>query len=127
LSILADANMIPAYGGNPALFGAFYMVRPIADRLPEPDTAPTVGPAQENRMPHRLTVFAVGLIAAGALAAQAQPIGKDLAQTGHAVAQTGRAAGHTVADTGRKAGHATAQTARHVNHGAHQVVHHPHN
>jgi hypothetical protein len=73
-------------------------------------------------MPLRLAVFAAGLITAGAFAAQGQPIGKDLAQTGHAAAQTGRAAGHTVADTGRKAGHATAKTARSVNHGAHKVV-----
>ena len=90
-------------------------------------------------MPFRLAIFAAGLIAAAAVAAQAQPIGKDVAHAGHAVAQTGRAAGHTVADTGRAAGHtvahtgrtvghATAQTARHVNHGAHHVVqpHHPH-
>ena len=72
-------------------------------------------------MPLRIVVFTAGLIAAGAFAAQAQPVGKD-------VAQTGRAAGHTVADAGRSVGHATAKTARHVSHGAHRAVqlHHTH-
>jgi hypothetical protein len=94
---------------------------------------PSIGPAQENRMPLRLAVFAVGLIAAGALAVQAQPIGKDLSNAGHAVANTGssvghaaadtgRAAGHTAAKTGRTVGHGTAQTARHVSHGAQKAV-----
>jgi hypothetical protein len=84
-------------------------------------------------MPLRLALLAAGLTAVGALAAQAQPIGKDVAHAGHAVAHTGQAAGHAVADTGRAAGHtvahtgrtvghATAKTARDVGHGAHEVV-----
>ena len=84
-------------------------------------------------MTHRLAVFAAGLIAAGALAVQAQPIGKDLSNAGHDVAHAGSSAGHTVAKTGSSAGHAvaktgrtvghgTAKTARHVGHGAKNVV-----
>ncbi|HEY1929008.1 MAG TPA: hypothetical protein VGG92_16205 [Caulobacteraceae bacterium] len=76
-------------------------------------------------MPLRLAVFAAGLIAVGAVAVQAQPIGKNLTKSvthtassaGHTVAKTGEEAGHTAAKTGRTVGHGTAQTARHVSHG----------
>jgi hypothetical protein len=72
----------------------------------------------------RLTVFAAGLIAVGALAVQAQPIGKDLSNAGHAVANTGRSAGHAAADTGRAAGHTVAKTGRTVGHGTAQTARH---
>ena len=81
-------------------------------------------------MPFRFVVLAAGLTAAGAVAVQAQPIGKNLTNTvthtassaGHTAVKAGNSAGHTVAKTGRTVGHGTAQTARHVGHGVHTAV-----